>query len=76
MCKSFKSGFEFAVSIDSNNLLFLKRKNGTSCFCPFSKDACCSDCPHFVIDNCDIVNKKCAINLTCGKHMMRIVEIL
>lgn len=77
MCTSFKNGFDFVVHFkEETGVLFLKRKNGTACSCPYSKDSCASACPHFVIENCSIVDKKCSLVLTCGKHLSRVVEII
>ena len=76
MCKSFKNGFEFVVTSSEQFGLTLGRKYGKKCYCPFNHDACSSSCPHFVVENCDIVNKKCSLILTCGKHLSRIVEII
>lgn len=82
MCKSFKSGFDFVVKIIDDGtdakMLRLRRSNGSNCWCPWdeSEAYCGSQCPHFVVDNCDIVNKKCTIVLTCGRHLQRVVEIV
>lgn len=77
MCKSFKNGFEFVLYFKAETeVLFLRRRNGTLCYCPYSKDACASDCPHFVVENCSIIDKKCCIILTCGRHLSRVVEII
>lgn len=75
MCKSFKNGFEFVLNIP-DDIARLERKNGTKCICPFGQKSCSSLCPHFVIENCSIVDKKCCLVLTCGKHLSRVVEIL
>jgi hypothetical protein len=72
---SYKDGFEFVVKIGANNLMTLKRRNGTSCVCPWQEDDfCSSQCPHFVVEN--YINNKCQILLTCGKHASRYVEII
>jgi len=77
MCTSFKNGFEFVVEYSEEFGLTLKRKYGKKCYCPFnSEETCGSWCPHFVVENCSIVDKKCNLILTCGKHLSRIVEIL
>lgn len=79
MTTSFKDGFDFVVKYyPETNLLLLRRKNGISCLCPYREDDnwCGSSCPHFVIENCSIVDKKCCLVLTCGKHLSRVVEIL
>lgn len=80
MADSYKNGFEFVVVLNADSkYLMLKRRNGTMCFCPFDCDAntgCGSHCPHFVIENCDIVNKKCQLILTCGKYTARYLEII
>lgn len=77
MCKSFKNGFDFVVKVDNDsNVISLKRKVGRSCFCPWSRTECDSLCPHFVIENCSIVDKKCCLILTCGRHLSRVVEII
>ena len=77
MCKSFKNGFEFVLNaIDEGTVLRLERKNGRRCKCAFSDSDCSSRCSHCVIEKCSIVDKKCTLDLTCGKHMLRVVEIL
>ncbi len=78
MCKSFKDGYDFIVQLhDATGMLTLRRKNGQACYCPYSEeDYCGSQCPHFVVENCSIIDKKCTLDLTCGKHMLRVVEIL
>lgn len=78
MCKSFKNGFDFVVKmIDITGVLTLKRKNDQVCYCPYDTNSYCgSQCPHFVIENCSIIDKKCTLVLTCGKHLSRIVEIV
>jgi hypothetical protein len=79
MCKSFKNGFEFIVRTMEHGGIRLERRNGQSCYCPFRNpddSYCGSWCPHFVVENCSIVDKKCNLVLTCVKHLSRIVEIL
>lgn len=80
MQASFKEGFDFALKFSEDlGLLSLKRKNGQQCYCPYNQtgdDYCGSQCPHFVVENCSIVDKKCCLVLTCGKHLSRVVEIL
>ncbi len=74
---SFKNGFEFVLRpMDDETVLRLERKNGRHCKCAFGERVCSTRCSHFVVENCSIVDKKCSLILTCGKHMMRIVEIL
>ena len=74
---AYKEMFDFVVKLRSNNL-WLERKSSTKCYCPFSyqQDECGSYCPHFVVDNCNIADKRCNLILTCGKHIQRTVEII
>jgi hypothetical protein len=82
MGDSYKSGFDFIVKakeiVNGPTFLSLKRKNGTNCICPFNgrDDLCGSHCPHFIVENCNIVDKRCQLILTCGKNISRLVEII
>lgn len=74
---AYKEMFDFVVRL-KNNSLRLERKNTNKCYCPYSyqEDLCSSHCPHFVVDNCNIADKRCNLILTCGKHIQRTVEII
>jgi hypothetical protein len=82
MSDSFKNGFDFVIKIrpitNGPTYLTLKRRNGTNTVCPFnnSDNDCASHCPHFIIENCSIVDKRCQLILTCGKNISRLVEII
>jgi hypothetical protein len=77
MDDSYKTGFEYVVKF-KGNWLSLYRRNKTSCICPFNdaEHTCSSMCPHFVVENCSIVDKRCQLILTCGKNISRLVEIV
>jgi hypothetical protein len=78
MSDSYKNGFEFVVKIDTAKRMILHRRNDAKCYCPFTSNQppCGSWCPHFVVENCSIVDKKCSLILTCGKYILRLVEIV
>lgn len=81
MSDSYKNGFEFVIKSykikETPVRLMLERRNGCKCYCPYGDDTPCgSHCPLFVIENCSIVDKKCSVLLTCGKHSSRYVEII
>ena len=79
MADSYKNGYEFVMTIDGDKNARLKRRNGQKCGCPFNdlpEAYCGSWCPHFVIENCSIVDKKCQLILTCGKYTARYLEIV
>ena len=82
MSDSFKNGFDFVLKLrpitNGPTYLNLKRKNGTTCTCPFNDtdNTCSSCCPHFIIENCNIIDKRCQLILTCGKNISRLVEII
>jgi hypothetical protein len=77
MKDSYKTGFEFIVKIKGSYMVLYRRSN-TSCFCPFNDTeiTCSSMCPHFVVENCSIIDRKCSLILTCGRHISRLVEII
>ena len=82
MSESYKTGFDFVIKVvkvaEKPIQMLLKRRNGSQCYCPFSSgDSCNSNCPHFVIENCAIVDRKCQLILSCGRYShSRYVEIL
>lgn len=78
MSDSYKNGFEFVIRFNQGKQPELCRRNRRQCMCPFtSGDVCCGAwCPHFVIENCNIVDKKCQLILTCGKYTSRYLEIV
>ena len=77
MDESYKVSFDFVVRI-KGSWMNLYRRNKTACFCPYSESdqACGTMCPHFIVENCSVVDQKCSIILTCGKHISRLVEII
>ena len=81
MSTSFKNGFEFVVKAkkiaDKWSYMQLYRRNGAGCFCPYNNgEVCGTICPHFVIEQCSIADRKCQLVLTCGKYVARYVEIV
>lgn len=80
MTDSYRNGFEFVAKVGNmggTKYIHLCRRNGTVCYCPYTIDNYCSSiCPHFVLENCSIVDKKCQLILTCGKYTARYLEIV
>ena len=81
MNDSYRTGFEFVTRInkvgEKSIRMNLERRNECKCYCPYSKDTPYgSHCPHFIVENCSVIDKKCSLILTCGKHISRLVEII